>query len=402
MATASLAGRLLGYASFVLIACPQLTVIVLLLLVMPHTWDWRAPVIMLAGVALVTWLILGGGLWLARGLGCVHRASPRLAELVERTASRVGIRPRAAWETDLGFANAFALPPTQSLLIARSLLDRLNDEEMIALLAHELAHLGEPRAVTLVRVSSVYLMLPLGATGLIVNYYGLAAPPVLALALFLGMLLVVRLSRRMELEADRVGQAHELSPGDYARALERIHEVEWLPAVMPGSGQSHPHLYDRLIAAGVEPAYPRPDPPSRWRGMLGTITTLLTMMSGMLALDVGLQLARERSEIAILGRIAVTGGSAHSLSDLALFHYRRGEYDQAVILYQAASEVDATSTRHACNLAIVLAHLDRCAEAETVLRDASFRLAHDDRVGASRFYLMAQDTVRQCRQRQDD
>jgi len=50
-------------------------------------------------------------------------------------------------------------------------------------------------------------------------------------------------------------------PGVYARALARLYEANFAPAVMPRK-HSHPHLYDRLVSAGVQPDYPRPEPPT--------------------------------------------------------------------------------------------------------------------------------------------
>jgi hypothetical protein len=50
--------------------------------------------------------------------------------------------------------------------------------------------------------------------------------------------------------------------------LEKIYQANQLPAVMRGNNMVHPHLYDRMLAAGVTPDYPRPQPPGRmaWPG----------------------------------------------------------------------------------------------------------------------------------------
>ena len=39
---------------------------------------------------------------------------------------------------------------------------------------------------------------------------------------------------------------------------------------MPGNRAVHPHLYDRMLAAGVTPDFPRPDQPQKltWTGRL--------------------------------------------------------------------------------------------------------------------------------------
>lgn len=334
LARGNLAKRLRGRLSFLLIAFPQLLVLVLLLLAMPPTWEWRALLIMLEGALLLLWLVFGGGLWLSRGLGAVWPASRRLTRLVAQTVERVGTRPRAVWEADLVFNNAIALPHIQSLLITSSMLDQMSDNEMIAILAHELAHLGEPRAVSVLRVATTFFMLPLGASVLIVDLVGAVGLMVPMLLLLLGAFLAVRLSRRMECEADRAGVAHEIAPGDYARALERLHEIELLPAVMVGQGQSHPHLYDRLLAAGVEPIYARPAPPSRWREGLGFLTTLVIFMGGAVTIFLGLYVvplrAFGRSEF-VAPTIALTGGDAMSFRDLASSRFHRNDVQQVCI-----------------------------------------------------------------------
>jgi hypothetical protein len=44
-----------------------------------------------------------------------------------------------------------------------------------------------------------------------------------------------------------------------------------MPAVMPTKRLPHPHLYDRMVVAGVTPDFPRPDRPARWGSWLGVL-----------------------------------------------------------------------------------------------------------------------------------
>jgi len=55
---------------------------------------------------------------------------------------------------------------------------------------------------------------------------------------------------------------HQLEPGVYARALEKIYQDNLVSAVATSNSQAHPHLYDRMLAAGIQPEYPRPTKPS--------------------------------------------------------------------------------------------------------------------------------------------
>lgn len=70
---------------------------------------------------------------------------------------------------------------------------------------------------------------------------------------------IERLGHAMEIRADKIARTYEGEPGVYARALARIYEDNLVPAVTERL-QTHPHLYDRLVSAGVTPDHPRPEP----------------------------------------------------------------------------------------------------------------------------------------------
>jgi hypothetical protein len=69
-----------------------------------------------------------------------------------------------------------------------------------------------------------------------------------------------RISRKLETRADDMATANEGDAGTYARALTRLYADNLLPAVTAKERATHPHLYDRLLAAGVTPDFPRPAP----------------------------------------------------------------------------------------------------------------------------------------------
>jgi hypothetical protein len=78
--------------------------------------------------------------------------------------------------------------------------------------------------------------------------------------------------------------------------MVKLHESNLVPAVMPGK-QTHPHLYDRLLAAGVQPDFPRPPAPDRTRPLLATIATAVVAAVAFFALVIvagcNQQLAKE-------------------------------------------------------------------------------------------------------------
>ncbi|HKI69965.1 MAG TPA: M48 family metalloprotease [Verrucomicrobiae bacterium] len=78
-----------------------------------------------------------------------------------------------------------------------------------------------------------------------------------------------RISRKLESQADEMAKANEGDAGTYARALARLYADNLAPAVT-AKARAHPHLYDRLLAAGVTPDFPRPAAASSmaWHGQI--------------------------------------------------------------------------------------------------------------------------------------
>ena len=66
--------------------------------------------------------------------------------------------------------------------------------------------------------------------------------------------------------ADALAHRHEHDAGDYAAALERVYQLNWMAAGVVN--RTHPSLYDRMEKAGVRPSYARPKPPARSPGLL--------------------------------------------------------------------------------------------------------------------------------------
>ena len=71
-----------------------------------------------------------------------------------------------------------------------------------------------------------------------------------------------RVSHRMEERADKIAiECKHINPEVYARALERLYQTNQMPAVTPSrANKTHPDLYDRMLAAGVTPDFPKPKP----------------------------------------------------------------------------------------------------------------------------------------------
>jgi hypothetical protein len=88
----------------------------------------------------------------------------------------------------------------------------------------------------------------------------------------------------MEVRADVYGSRVHEDKGIYARALAKLYQANEMPAVMPRKRMAHPHLYDRMLVAGVTPDFPRPDRPARWGTWPGVLLVAVNM-AGFLSLQ---------------------------------------------------------------------------------------------------------------------
>ena len=242
---------------------------------MPEHLNQAAIVLTVTVVAFTLWLIWGGMLWLLRVARVLVAAPPRLAGIVTNVAAQMNLPlPHAGLLRGYG-ANAIAFPVTHTLLVTERALNSLSDDELAAVCAHEFAHLNEPRGVILARILSAFVLLPGIFFKPAIEAWQTAGYLGICVALFLFPRLTTAFRRRMEARADSVALVHEgPSPGTYARALEQLYALNHSPAVLRGR-LTHPNLYDRLLAAGVTPEYPRPAAPPRLTWHYGMVLLLL-------------------------------------------------------------------------------------------------------------------------------
>lgn len=221
------------------------------------------------------WLMLGGvivlmvvwpfmALHVLRWFGIIRPAGERLQKIVADCVRDSGPRVRHLWQASGVVANAFALPLSGTLVFFDRLMETLTDEEVAAICSHELGHLAESKRVLIGRYFGAMAVLPLLLIKPAVHQWEFPG----AFAMVLVMIIWSRLSRRlvhlMESRADAIASHQQAGEGVYARALEKIYQVNHLPAVMPGNRSTHPHLYDRMLAAGTTPGFPRPRAPRKF------------------------------------------------------------------------------------------------------------------------------------------
>lgn len=244
----------------------------------PVDFDWRSIVVPLAYVLFFLGFEFGLHVWLLRILGLLRPPSPRLATLVEEVRAAQGVPVRATWELAIPQANALAFIGRRDLAFTTELVAAAPDDELRAITLHELAHLAEPRWIYAARVAAGLWTLPLLFFRAVQAHHETAGVVVLGLVTFALYLLRPRLILALEHKADRAAITHSPDPAIYAWALERLHRLNLLPVVIARRLRTHPDLYDRMVAAGVTPEYPRPEPPQTYAWSATILTVLCTLM----------------------------------------------------------------------------------------------------------------------------
>jgi Zn-dependent protease with chaperone function len=239
---------------------PQILVWAVLLFTFPETPSTRGAVMMAAAVAANLFFCAGGGIWILRLAGLIRTARPELSESVRELALEMKVPGQVkVFELEWAQVNAVAWQKYRAVGFSQALLQALSPNEVRAVAAHELGHLLEPEWVRAVRLAYTFALFPLVPLFRWGGFAGICGAWVLFVAI---TMLYKRFSRKMEARADRIESETIRDKETYMQSLLKLHEANLAPAVMPGS-QTHPHLYDRLLAQGITPDFNRPSPPSR-------------------------------------------------------------------------------------------------------------------------------------------
>lgn len=221
-------------------------------------WGWAW-----ASALLITLIIAqaGGAALLCRAWGIIGPPTDTLRQAVQSVAQAAGVRQPTVYELKTAHANAMALPTLGWILFTSGAVAHLEPRALSAIAAHELGHLRESRLIKVVRIASgaaLFLSIALVPAFPEEPLIGLACGCGLFAFVALGMRAI---SVRLEHRADAMAHQHEHEEGDYAAALERIYQLNWMAAGVVN--RTHPSLYDRMERAGVRPSYPRPKPAPR-------------------------------------------------------------------------------------------------------------------------------------------
>lgn len=204
-------------------------------------------------------------------VGLARGADERLRGIMERASQKAGIHARWVGILPLPLANAFAQPIHQQVVFTSGALEAMDDGEIEAIALHELGHLDQARSFKQARTIGTVLLLILGGSRPVFAEFGLRGFLPLVALVFVIALWSGRRQRRGEESADRHAHEHVEDPAEYAMALERIYEINLVPAVLGHKLAAHPDLYDRQQAAGYTPTYPRPNRPSGMRKLVAML-----------------------------------------------------------------------------------------------------------------------------------
>ena len=214
--------------------------------------------------------------------------APRLVHIVRQLSIKAGLPMPRVCIAQNDQPNAFATgrdPEHAAVCVTTALLDRLNDEELAGVLAHELSHVKNRDTLTMTITASIA-----GAISMLANFalffgggrrnpLGIVGVLLVSiLAPIAAVLVQAMISRTREFEADRMGAEISGRPLWLASALQRIshtaqvtdnHEAEANPATahmfivnplhggFAGLFASHPSTEERIArlrAMAGEPA----------------------------------------------------------------------------------------------------------------------------------------------------
>jgi len=163
------------------------------------------------------------------------RSAPRLFNIVQELTQRAGLPMPRIYIMQTEQPNAFATgrnPENAAVAVTTGLMDRLNEQEIAGVLAHELAHVKSRDTLTMTITATLA-----GAIGMLAQFgmffggsndrnnpLGFVGVLLAAiLAPMLAMFVQMAISRSREYEADRIGAQIVGQPLWLASALAKIH-----------------------------------------------------------------------------------------------------------------------------------------------------------------------------------
>ncbi|MDB6039109.1 MAG: hypothetical protein JWM99_2950 [Verrucomicrobiales bacterium] len=243
--------------SRLLIYGPLLVVAIFL----PRHWGWKMGLVILMAALWHLWIVSFGFSVVLRWVGVLKPLPNMAVSVLQECFDKTSITPCNLWLIRTPLMYAAALPVTKGLIFSDGMLNKCNEGELRAICFHELAHLAEGRAVIFKRIAGSFTLFPWVLINPSMGAWGHAGLTLIYMLMALMMVFNRRLNRSLEVRADGLAAGHDATDGEYAKVLEKLYMLNQMPAVMESKNRAHPHLYDRMMAAGVIPDYERPGTP---------------------------------------------------------------------------------------------------------------------------------------------
>lgn len=366
-----------GFVGMIAMGGASLVLLLVIGASMPDELGPRAWLLLAVALIVITLWSIGVPTRIAASTGLYAPASPSIVALVEASASRAGVRAPGVFVADLPTVNAFALLVSRHLVLTKSLVEGVSEEGLAAVIDHEMGHFGEPPRTVALRVASSLVLVPL----VLVKPLFLSVSPYAALGLAAVVATVALVSAKMRRRLEEHAGVHAATPEQaqrYAGVLERIYELNAVPAVL--AGRVHPALYDRLLACGVTPDFPRPAPPPRRVGpMFAAFALALLGLVGPRFVFLWLEVARGLDVTSMLAVIGATGGDASDFAQLGYARFVQGDLDGAELAYAATAELEPFDPEPIALVARLRVMQGDCrGAAEAAFRASELAALHDD------------------------
>ena len=324
--TAPRMSALKSISASLLLMYPHLTVALIFFAISPFVtksflWLW------LLSFAIVTWLMITK--WrLSIAKWCkILTPAPQLQKMIPSDSS---ITTYFFYHKT---ANAFALLFSKAICVSEKLYNLLDHKQIQSIMMHEYQHFKQNN-VARGFVCTIPFVLVGGYK--IISIYNINISTYRII--FILVLLIIaeniaaKIFVREEKEIDDF-VSKETDNEAYATALEIMYKENLFPAVT-AKNTTHPHLYDRMLDAGVTPNFPRPQPPQKNKKMFIFIVVAVLILSAPQITCVFLN----QNLHATHARILTSGLRTNHVYQLATIHYRNKNYKESAELYAKISE----------------------------------------------------------------
>lgn len=299
----------------------------------------------------------GGTVVIARLLGLAKSADAKLEANVLEQAARAEVDVSGVCVMEMNQANALVFPKSKLIIFTKGAVESLSESELTALSRHELGHCNEPISVQRLRWVRGAMPVVLGLSAA----FG-ALSWIVALGSLIAYFVLGARLKNMEHRADE--QANEEGSADYANALLGLHRHNGTPAVLGTKTNTHPELYDRMLACGVTPEFPRPDPPKKTGWIPILLAPLMAIVgTGLLAgMVVGIAPAVIPDSVPIALAVLPVEDTERELHDRGLDAFDAGDYETSAAWLSLLLELEPDTKDGPLHLASSFCALERCED----------------------------------------